>query len=60
MNYLEGLQFASACASLISNDPNRELNVEFMSDVFAQQAAVMTVRGSLQDEYLAAMKMSRV
>lgn len=60
MNYLEGLQFASACAALVSNHPDFKLDCEQMSTIFDRQAAVMTVRGPARDEYLAAMKLSRV
>jgi SpoVK/Ycf46/Vps4 family AAA+-type ATPase len=59
-NYLEGLQFATACASLVATSPNKELNTEQMSAIFAQQAAVMTVRGAVRNEYLASMTLSRV
>ena len=60
MNYLEGIQFARACASLLKNHPQKELDVDQMSVIFAQQAAVMTVRGDVRDEYKASMQMSRV
>ncbi|CAB9523931.1 metalloprotease FTSH [Seminavis robusta] len=60
MNYLEGLQFASACASLVKSSPTKQLVTEPMADILAKQAAVMTVRGQVRDEYLASMKLSRV
>ena len=60
MNYLEGIQFARACALLLKNDPNKELDPDQMSSIFAQQAAVMTVRGAVREEYMASMQMSRV
>jgi SpoVK/Ycf46/Vps4 family AAA+-type ATPase len=60
MNYLEGMQFASACAELVRKHPERKLETESMASILAQQAAVMTVRGQVREEYLASMKMSRV
>jgi len=60
MTYLEGVQFAKACASLLQNSPNKTLDVDQMAVVFSQQAAVMTVRGAVREEYTASMQMSRV
>jgi len=60
MNYLEGMQFAAACAALVKNGPNHELDVHQMSSIFQQQASVMTVRSEVREEYLASMKLSRV
>jgi SpoVK/Ycf46/Vps4 family AAA+-type ATPase len=60
MNYLEGMQFAEGCTNRVRNNPNKELNKEQMAVVLAQQAAVMTVRGPVRDEYIASMKLSRV
>jgi len=58
MNYLEGLQFAAACANVVASD--LELSKEAMSDILKSQSAVMTVRGSARAEYLASMEMSRL
>jgi SpoVK/Ycf46/Vps4 family AAA+-type ATPase len=59
MNYLEGVQFASACARLVVSK-NRALNNSEMMAIFRQQAAVMTVRGSARREYIANMELSRL
>ena len=58
MNYLEGLQFATACANLVISGV--ELNETSMSNILTSQAAVMTVRGSVRDEFLASMELSRL
>lgn len=58
MNYLEGMQFASACAEIVTSGGN--LGTKEMSAILRQQAAVMTVRGSARDEYLASMELSRL
>jgi hypothetical protein len=58
MNYLEGVQFASMCADLIAS--GRELTSEEMSSILKQQVAVMTARGSIRDEFVASMDMSRL
>lgn len=56
MNFLEGRQFASACADLGSGLRRRD-----METMFGQQAAVMTVRGTaLREEYLQSMEASRI
>jgi len=57
-NYLEGLQFASACADVVSSgDP---LTEERMSAFLKAQAAVMTVRGQVREEYIASMALYRL
>jgi hypothetical protein len=58
MNYLEGMQFAAACSDILVS--GGELTTEEMSTILRQQAAVMTVRGSARDEYIASMELSRV
>jgi len=58
MNYLEGLQFATLCADLVAS--GLEMTEEEMNRILEQQAAVMTVRGSVRDEYKASMDMSRL
>ena len=58
MNYLEGLQFATACATLVISGV--ELTETLMSNILTTQAAVMTVRGSVRDEFIASMGLSRL
>ena len=58
MNYLEGLQFASLCMDVIALDGH--LTNAKMENILQSQAAVMTVRGSLRDEYIASLKLSRL
>jgi SpoVK/Ycf46/Vps4 family AAA+-type ATPase len=58
MNYLEGIQFATVCANLVGS--GSELKEEDMGRFLRQQAAVMTVRGSVRDEYTSSMNMSRL
>jgi len=58
MNYLEGLQFATACANLVIS--GKVLTKAEMSSILNTQAAVMTVRGSVRDEFIASMDLSRV
>lgn len=58
MNFLEGAQFASACAKIVKS--NAELTTKEMSAMLLRQAAVMTVRGSARDEYIASMELSRL
>jgi len=57
-NYLEGLQFASACADIVAT--GSPLTVERMSAILKAQAVVMTVRGEVREEYKASMGLSRV
>ncbi|KAL7517964.1 hypothetical protein ACHAWX_002833 [Stephanocyclus meneghinianus] len=56
-NYLEALQFASACADIVAK--GNELTEEAMSAILRSQAVVMTVRGSVREEYVASMGLSR-
>ena len=58
MNYLEGLQFASSCAEIVLRGD--ELTRELMQSILSTQAAVMTVRGPVRDEYIASMELSRL
>lgn len=58
MNYLEGMQFASACSKVVAS--KARLTKTAMSAILRQQAAVMTVRGPARDEYLASMELSRI
>jgi ATPase family associated with various cellular activities (AAA) len=58
MNFLEGAQFASACANIVAS--GSELTQKAMERILKQQIAVMTVRGTVRDEYKASMDMSRM
>mmetsp|Transcript_25338 Transcript_25338/g.28923 ORF Transcript_25338/g.28923 Transcript_25338/m.28923 type:complete len:763 (-) Transcript_25338:224-2512(-) len=58
MNYLEGVQFATLCAGLVAS--GSEMTEEEMHRILEQQAAVMTVRGAVRDEYAVSMDMSRL
>lgn len=69
MNYLESKQYASRVASIVeitttgSNSTTTTellLNEEELSKILSQQTAVMTVRGSLREEYVAQMDLSRL
>lgn len=57
-NYLEGLQFASACSDVIARGDN--LTEERMSAILKAQATVMTVRGAVREEYKESMGLSRL
>jgi len=57
MNFLEGAQFASACADVVSS--NGSISETEMSSLLRKQIAVMTVRGQARDEYIASMGRSR-
>lgn len=58
MNFLEAVQFASACAEVAATQGR--LSNEIMSSILKQQAAVMTVRGTgPREEYLSSMALSR-
>ena len=57
MNYLEGKQFATSSANILAN--GKELEEAELSMILKQQAAVMTCRGSVRDEYKAQMGLSR-
>lgn len=58
MNFLEGLQFASACANIVAS--GNELTSDAMEAILQAQATVMTVRGAVRDEYVASMGLSRL
>ena len=58
MNYLEGMQFAAACAKIVAQ--GGELTEQEMSLILKQQANVMTVRGPVRDEYTESMNLSRL
>jgi SpoVK/Ycf46/Vps4 family AAA+-type ATPase len=57
-NFLESKQFASACAKVVIS--NGKLTNSEMSAILSQQAAVMTVRGSAREEFVASMELSRL
>ena len=57
-NYLEGLQFASACADVVAT--GEPLTEERMSAIEERMAVVMTVRGPVREEYKASMGLSRL
>jgi hypothetical protein len=57
-NYLEGMQYASACADYVAS--GSELNDDFMASILKVQAAVITCRGTVRDEYIASMELSRL
>ena len=57
-NYLEGLQFASACADVVAT--GEPLTEEKMSAIEDRMAVVMTVRGPVREEYKASMGLSRL
>ncbi|CAJ1951994.1 unnamed protein product [Cylindrotheca closterium] len=60
MNYLEGIQFATTCANIVATQGEEGLTEEAMSVILDTQAAVMTARGAVREEYLASMDMSRL
>lgn len=57
-NYLEGLQFASACANVVTS--RSSLTDERMASILKAQAPVMTVRGQVREEYESSMGLSRL
>ena len=58
MNYLEGKQFATSAANILTR--GRELEISELDLILKQQAAVMTCRGPVRDEYKAQMDLSRL
>ena len=58
MNYLEGVQFARACANQVRT--GEVLDEEYMSRIFQSQVAVMTIRGPVRAEFEASMGLSRL
>jgi hypothetical protein len=58
MNYLEGKQFANSVAGVVVK--NQRLEDSDLEPIFAQQAAVMTARGQVREEYIAQMDLSRL
>eukprot|EP00541_Cyclophora_tenuis_P019642 CAMPEP_0116573724 /NCGR_PEP_ID=MMETSP0397-20121206/18959_1 /TAXON_ID=216820 /ORGANISM="Cyclophora tenuis, Strain ECT3854" /LENGTH=90 /DNA_ID=CAMNT_0004102333 /DNA_START=179 /DNA_END=451 /DNA_ORIENTATION=+ len=58
MNYLEGMQFATACANVVAH--GGELTDDIMAPILKQQASVMTVRGPVRLEYTGSMNLSRL
>lgn len=60
MNYLEGLQFAKACADIVAKNGAEALTETAMQGILQTQAAVMTVRGQVREEFIASMGLSRL
>lgn len=61
MNYLECKQFATSVAKLVaSSGGGRPLDRDELKRMLSQQAAVMTARGSVREEYVAQMDLSRL
>lgn len=58
MNYLEGKQLASSAANILAS--GRKLDAAELDVILKQQAAVMTCRGTVRDEYKAQMGLSRL
>lgn len=58
MNYLEGKQFATSVANILAS--GREVDAAELQLILDQQAAVMTCRGAVRDEYKAQMDLSRL
>ena len=57
-NYLEALQYASACADVVAL--GNTLTEDTMAAILKSQAVVMTVRGAVREEYIASMGLSRL
>jgi len=57
-NYLEGKQFANSCANILAS--GRKVEAAELELILKKQAAVMTCRGSVRDEYKAQMGLSRL
>ena len=57
MNYLESRQFATSIAQIVENGV--EVDEVGLATILHQQAAVMTCRGTVRDEYKAQMGLSR-
>lgn len=60
MNYLEGVQYARACADIVAKSGVAALTPEAMQSVLDAQSAVMTVRGPVREEFTASMNLSRL
>jgi hypothetical protein len=58
MNYLEGKQFANSVATIVAS--GQSLETEELQRILDQQAAVMTCRGAVREEYKAQMELSRL
>ena len=57
MNFLESQQFATFAAKVVAT--GGKLEYQALESILKQQAAVMTIRGSVRDEYIASMELSR-
>ena len=58
MNYLEGVQFASACANVVAN--GSDLTLDIMNGLLQAQLPVLTIRGPVREEYVASMDLTRL
>ena len=58
LQYLEGLQYASACADVVAT--GSPLTKEKMLSILKAQAAGLTVKGAVREEYLSSMGLSRL
>ena len=58
MNYLEGMQFAGACANIVR--VGSSLTDQEMNSILQTQSAILTVRGTVREEYLASMELTRL
>ena len=58
MNYLEGKQLASSAANILAS--GRKIDAAELDVILKQQAAVMTCRGTVRDEYKAQMGLARL
>lgn len=58
MNYLEGKQFADSLAKIAAS--GQKFKAEELHRILEQQAAVMTCRGAVREEYKAQMDLSRL
>lgn len=57
-NYLEAKQFATSVAAIVAS--GRMLEQDELDRILSKQATVMTARGSVREEYMAQMELSRL
>jgi hypothetical protein len=58
MNYMEGVKFAGACASIVAR--GSPLTEDQMMQLHKSQVTTMTVRGAVREEFDASMGLSRL
>ena len=58
LTFLEGLQLAKACANVVAR--GKVLHYDYMKAQLDSQAAVMTVRGQVREEYLESIGLTRL